>query len=461
MAVRKKTTDIRTYRRKWNINIGVILFAVILVYVIVEIFVSITDKPVAYYEVGEGSIVKNVSCTGFAVRTEQSVKSPKSGYLNFYQPEASKIAVGEAVCAVSDKALDLSSVEENSDETQLTGDEQTQLLSAIQTFVNSYRESSFYESNSLKNEIRNIFDRKTDQNQSARLTAALNEQGEGNYETCTSETDGILAYTVDGYEDITTDQVQDENFDKSSYTQTEIQENQKIGKGESIYKIVTGEEWHLVIKMDADTAESLLNRTSIKIRFLKDNEEMVAALKMEKKDQDTYYAILTLDSGMIRYASDRYLDIELMIENIQGLKIPKSAVVKRSCYEVPTDYIVSSGETGEQGVLVYEDGKTSFQAAEVYYTNTEKNMSCIEAKDLPKGTVIQMQNSNNTRTLSDSISQAGVYESGSGYAVFTSIDIEAENDDYYITGNEVSNQISNYDRIVLNAKNVTDDEILV
>lgn len=461
MAVRKKTTDIRTYRRKWNINIGVILFAVILVYVIVEILVSITDKPVAYYEVGEGSIVKNVSFTGFAVRTEQSVKSSKSGYLNFYQPEASKIAVGEAVCAVSDKALDLSSVEENSDETQLTGDEQTQLLSAIQTFVNSYRESSFYESNSLKNEIRNIFDRKTDQNQSARLTAALNEQGEGSYETCTSETDGILAYTVDGYEDITTDQVQDENFDKSSYTQTEIQENQKIGKGESIYKIVTGEEWHLVIKMDADTAESLLNRTSIKIRFLKDNEEMVAALKMEKKDQDTYYAILTLDSGMIRYASDRYLDIELMIENIQGLKIPKSAVVKRSCYEVPTDYIVSSGETGEQGVLVYEDGKTSFQAAEVYYTNTEKNMSCIEAKDLPKGTVIQMQNSNNTRTLSDSISQAGVYESGSGYAVFTSIDIEAENDDYYITGNGVSNQISNYDRIVLNAKNVTDDEILV
>lgn len=461
MAVRKKTTDIRTYRRKWNINIGVILFAVILVYVIVEIFVSITDKPVAYYEVGEGSIVKNVSCTGFAVRTEQSVKSPKSGYLNFYQPEASKIAVGEAVCAVSDKALDLSSVEENSDETQLTGDEQTQLLSAIQTFVNSYRESSFYESNSLKNEIRNIFDRKTDQNQSARLTAALNEQGEGNYETCTSETDGILAYTVDGYEDITTDQVQDENFDKTSYTQTEIQENQKIGKGESIYKIVTGEEWHLVIKMDADTAESLLNRTSIQIQFLKDNEEMVAALEMEKKDQDTYYAILTLDSGMIRYVSDRYLDIELRVENIQGLKIPKSAVVKRNCYEVPTDYIVSSGETGEQGVLVYEDGKTSFQAAEVYYTNTEKDMSCIEAKDLPKGTVIQMQNSNNTRTLSDPISQAGVYESGSGYAVFTSIDIEAENDDYYITGNGVSNQISNYDRIVLNAKNVTDDEILV
>lgn len=44
---------------------------------------------------------------------------------------------------------------------------------------------------------------------------------------------------------------------------------------------------------------------------------------------------------------------------------------------------------------------------------------------------------------------------------FTSIDIAAKNEDYYITGNGVANQISNYDRIVLNAKDVKDDDILV
>ncbi len=47
MGVRKKTTDIRTYQRKWNMNIGVILFAVILVYVIVEILLSVTNRPTA------------------------------------------------------------------------------------------------------------------------------------------------------------------------------------------------------------------------------------------------------------------------------------------------------------------------------------------------------------------------------------------------------------------------------
>ena len=293
------------------------------------------------------------------------------------------------------------------------------------------------------------------------MTAALEEQEEGSYQNCTSETDGILVYEVDGYESMTTDQVTDKNFDKSSYTRTEVHENRKVSEGDSMYKIVTGEEWYLVVRMDADTAESLLDRSSVNIRFLKDDEEMIAGLQMEKKDKDTYYAYLTLDSSMIRYASDRYLDIEILIENAQGLKIPKSAVVEKDCYEVPTEYIVSNGETDEQGVLVYNDGETSFRAADVYYTDTEKNMACIEAENLPKGTVIQMQDSNNTRTLSETVSQAGVYEAGSGYAVFTSIDIAAENEDYYITGNGSSTQLSNYDRIVLNAESVQDDEILV
>lgn len=461
MAVRKKTTDIRSYRRKWNINIGVILFAVILIYVIVEVLVSVTNRPATYYEVGEGAIIKNASYTGFAVRTEQTVEAPKSGYLNFYQPEESKVSVGQSICAVSDEELDLSAREEEAGETQLTEDEQSQLLSSVRTFVDNYKDVSFSETYSLKDTIQNTLDRKTDQNRTARMTAALKEQEEDSYQNCTSETDGILVYEVDGYESMTTDQVTDKNFDKSNYTQMEVHENRKVSEGDSMYKIVTGEEWYLVVRMDADTAESLLDRSSVNIRFLKDDEEMIVGLRMEKKDDDTYYAYLTLDSAMIRYASERYLDIEILIENAQGLKIPKSAVVEKDCYEVPTEYIVSNGETGEQGVLIYNDGETSFCAADVYYTDTEKNMACIEAENLPKGTVIQMQDSNNTRTLSETVSQAGVYEAGSGYAVFTTIDIAAENEDYYITGNGSSNKLSNYDRIVLNAEAVSDDEILV
>ena len=159
MAVRKKTTDIRSYRKKENINIGVILFAFILVYIIVEIGLSITNRPIAFYEVGEGAIVKTIPCTGLAIRTEQTVKASKSGYLNFYCPEESKISVGQNVCAVSEKELDLS-LREDAEAENLTEDEKTQMSSSVRTFVNNYRESAFFETYSFKDSIQNIFDKK-------------------------------------------------------------------------------------------------------------------------------------------------------------------------------------------------------------------------------------------------------------------------------------------------------------
>lgn len=460
MAFRKKTTDIRSYRRKSNINIGVILFAIILIYIIVEVGLTVTNRPVAYYEVGEGAIVKNISCTGLAVRTEKTVEASKSGYLNFYCPEESKLSVGQNVCAISEKELDLG-LKEDASSGELTEDEKTQMLSSVRTFVNNYREDNFLETYSLKDTIQNIYDKKTDQNKEERMKAALGEQKEGSYESLTSDTDGILVYETDGFEGIAVDQVTDEQFDKSDYKKSESYDNRKVDDGDSIYKIVTEEEWTLVVRMDAVTAETLINKKSVTVRFLKDDVEMVAGLQLEKKNKDTYYAYLTLDSAMIRYASDRYLDIEIQIQNVKGLKIPKSAVVKKDCYEIPSEYIMKNGETGEQGVLIYDNGDTNFQETQVFYEDESKNMVCIDAKKLPKGTVIRMQNSNNTRTLSETVSQAGVFEAGSGYAVFKTIDIEAENEDYYITGSGVGNQISDYDRIVLNADKVSDDEILI
>mgnify|MGYP002514789342 CR=1 FL=1 len=35
---------------------------------------------------------------------------------------------------------------------------------------------------------------------------------------------------------------------------------------------------------------------------------------------------------MVRYAQERYLDIELILDDESGLKIPKSAVVKKEFY---------------------------------------------------------------------------------------------------------------------------------
>lgn len=48
---------------------------------------------------------------------------------------------------------------------------------------------------------------------------------------------------------------------------------------------------------------------------------------------------------------DRYLDIELILEDESGLKIPKSSVTKKDFYLVPENYLTQGGNSKETGVL--------------------------------------------------------------------------------------------------------------
>ena len=62
--------------------------------------------------------------------------------------------------------------------------------------------------------------------------------------------------------------------------------------------------------------------------------------------------VLTFDHSMVRYAGERFLDIELILEDESGLKIPKSAVVQKEFFLIPADYITQGGNSQASGVLV-------------------------------------------------------------------------------------------------------------
>lgn len=140
--------------------------------------------------------------------------------------------------------------------------------------------------------------------------------------------DGVIAYETDGYESFTEDQVTAANFDKEKYYAKELQNNMKVSVGEPIYKLITSEDWSVVVPITEKTAEELKDRASVTVRFLKDNQEMVGTLSIRKQGEQ-YMVYLHFADGMIRYADERFLDLELIITDYTGLKIPKSAIVKK------------------------------------------------------------------------------------------------------------------------------------
>jgi len=99
---KSQPNNIRKVRKPLNINIGMLIFAAILLYMLVCIFMSFQTKKIAPYEVKEGSLATNYTFKGIALREEQVVYADKTGYVNYYLREKSRAAKGDLVYTVDE-----------------------------------------------------------------------------------------------------------------------------------------------------------------------------------------------------------------------------------------------------------------------------------------------------------------------------------------------------------------------
>ena len=95
MASRGTPNNIRKIRKPLNINIGMLIFAAIFIYVVACVFMSFRTKNIAPYEVKEGSLAANYTYKGLAIREETVVYADRAGYVNYYLREGGRSAAGE------------------------------------------------------------------------------------------------------------------------------------------------------------------------------------------------------------------------------------------------------------------------------------------------------------------------------------------------------------------------------
>ena len=173
-----------------------------------------------------------------------------------------------------------------------------------------------------------------------------------------------------------------------------------------------------------------------------------------------YYGCLDLDNSMIRYAEERYLNIELILEDESGLKIPRSSVVEEKFYVLPEEYITSGGNSSSDGVMVRQKGGSAVFRPVNIYDSSEDGEVCVSREDLSEGDILIKPESSDTYTVGKTRSLQGVYNINKGYAVFKKVDILCENDEYYIVREGDSYGLSNYDHIVQEGSSVSPEEVV-
>lgn len=453
MAKNKKVVK---YRRPININIGVIIFIIIFIYIVFNIFSYFTANRVSIYEVSQGTIVENNTYNGLILRAETVYNSQYTGDVNYYLGDATKASTKTLVYSV-DEAGDISGQINSVDTSDISLDDESfsDLRTTMDAYISTYTSNSFYNVYAFKDAM----DAQLMEAITKNALDAITEAGDSaTFHRVYSTEPGIVAYYTDGYEAVTADTFTPDMLNALNYSKNNLKLNTTVNAGDPVYKAATSEDWNIVIPIDKTIHDKLADDNVIEIQFKKDNTTCWAYYTFREID-DTYYMVLALRSNMIRFMNDRYTEIELLIDEESGLKIPNTSITSKEFFVVPKPYFLKGGDSNDLGLLVRDAaGATTFVSTTIYYADEDNYY--IDEEELTSGTTIQKADSTETYAIKDTGSLEGVYNVNKGYAIFKQIDIIYQNEEYTIVRTGTDYGLTLYDHIALEGDKVKENDLI-
>ena len=338
----EKQTKIKKYRKPINLNIGMLIFAVIFFYVIYCVIMYFQSTHIVRYEVKEGSIATNNIFRGLILRDETVIPTENAGYVNYFTYEGERVAKGDLVYTIDETGRLSEQISEQSiDENSLSDKELREFKSEIVNFVHGFEGEHYSGTYEFKNTLQNTLLKLANIN----MLEYIQNMNEGsgiknviNYNSAPRT--GIVTFWTDGYEGLTPDLVSADIFDEKKYEKKQVLNNVLLAAGEPAYKLSTNENWSIVIPVEPARGVELEEEGYIKVRFLKNNYESWGETKLLHNGDGNTYLHLTFTNSMITFMNDRFLDVELIIHDEKGLKIPISSIVEKEFFLIVKDFFL-------------------------------------------------------------------------------------------------------------------------
>lgn len=462
---RKKNNKIVRYRHPRNINVGMIIFAIIFVYMTFCVYTYIKKDKVQFYEVAEGNIVNDTQHTGLILREESVQSTDRAGYINYYVREGKRAAIGTRIYSIDETGSMSRFMEENPGaNVTLTDENLADIKRQLSAFSMSYDDIRFGEIYDLQYSLEAAVMEYVNFNALGNLDALIAQAG-ANFQQVKAPVSGVVSYSIDGYENFDLSGLSESSFDRSGYAKAITKAGQLIEQSAPVYKLITSDAWSIVFTLSEEETAEYNGRSSLRVSFPSNDLTTDAAFSIITGSDGKSYGKLDFDKYMVQFVSDRFVTFEIETEKADGLKIPVTAVTTKSFYLVPVEYITMGGDSSTTGFMkeTYSENGTSaeFIPTTIYYSNDEYcYIDMSENSPLKAGDYLIRPDSQERYQIGNSDTLQGVYNINKGYAVFKQIEILKSNDEYYTIKKGTSYGLSVYDHIVLNADAVYEGELI-
>ena len=447
-----------TKESKFQINIGFVVFGIIFIYLTITIVTNLMKETISVCRVEQGQIVNSASFTGICIRDEEIISASDNGYINFYVGEGDKVSDSGKIYLlnseppIEDKTKDTSVINSQLD--------YSDMRDQVTVFSKNFNESQYNQIYSLNYSLQSL------------STEMISDNAIKNYEISQSKgkivlspSSGIVSYSYDGYENLSVSDVNKNVLYDSSHEKKQVDPYTYIEKDQPVYKLVHDHKWQIVIPLSDTQVNELTNVSLVDIIFAKDNIETTAEFYIFQ-GSDGSYGVLTLNDYMVRYISERYIDIEIIFKKASGLKIPTSSLLQKDFYKIPIQYLIEDNRSYEYGFYcerVNEEGElvADFRTNGIYYQ--DDSYFYVSMDDFELGDYIGKLNSGSKDDqfqIGATGKLDGVYNVNKGYTQFEIVNILHKNNDYCIVQENLPYSVALYDNIVLNSKNTTENQIV-
>lgn len=449
------------FKRKFHPNLAFFLFLLIVVYIIVLAWGFFAKSHISIYEVNTTDISDDAPLYGFVMREEEVVKTEEAGFINYYCSEGNRIGKGDVAYTVDrngEVSKMLEQIQSKKDHTESI----VQMREVLASFQRSFSLSNYNDVTRLKYDAKNVVFDMNNGSLYSDLKKAMSSSGKDkNFTRVTAKKSGIIAYTMDGYENIRKEDISTELFDEyGSIARKQLQSDSSVETGTPIYKLITSNDWSLVVKLDNSYYNELKERSSVRVTVLKDKVSFNAEVELFDRGAE-HFAKLSTSRFMEHYINDRFLQIEFNLKSASGLKIPNSSILEKEYYVIPKNLVTRS----ENGIGVVKQttdktGKNTPQFVSLKNALLIENSYYTASSSIHAGDILMDSSSGDNYIVNNKQKLAGVYYVNKGYCQFRPIEVQYKNKEYTIVSAQTVNGLSAYDHIVVDPTSLNDDDFI-
>lgn len=444
------SNKVAKFHKRKDINMGFIIFFIVFIYVLIRVIIYFTNDHLTIYEVQKGFTSDNNTFNGLILRDEEVISTTKAGYINYYHRDGDRIAKNATIYSI-DESKQTSDLIGNKDSVVMSEDNTKEIQKMVSDYHDIYSSSNYSAAYDLKYDLESMALEILNDNMMKNLKTVLNTSGTSNsFHVEKSKMSGLISYTYDNMENLQEDDITAEDFNTDKYKKTEMLSMDLIEPNTPAYRIITDDNWNIILLLDKNEYNKFKNEKTAYINFVDTNLEANVPIKVYKKGSD-YFGKLELNKYLEYYENQRYVKVELESDAANGLKIPTSAIVKKDFYKIPLEFFSEGGNSDAMGLNKesYKDGKLEFEfvPTEIYYN--DGTYGYVDSRLFELGTKIRSVTSNKQIEINQVDSLDGAYNVNKGYAVFRRIEKVYEDKEYCIIKEGTEYGLSVYDHIAL------------